>query len=81
MAWKGVELQAKDFGWELRNGKYRAKTTNEPPASKELLKAIFCNCKSDCNTKRCSCKRFNLMCTNLCGPCQISKCINTSEDT
>ena len=81
MAWMGLDLPAEDYGWELNNSKYRAKHTNDPPAPQDLLKSIFCYCKTDCDTKRCTCKRFNLMCTDICGSCQEPKCANASQDS
>ena len=80
MAWLGIDLPAEEYGWELKNNSYRAKFTNEPPAPEDLLKAIFCNCKSECNTKHCTCNKFNLMCTDLCGTCQGLTCANISQD-
>ena len=37
----------------------------------------FCNCKTDCNTGRCTCWKHNLPCTDMCGVCQGLGCRNT----
>ena len=78
MAWMGLDLPAEDYGWELNNNKYKAKITNDPPAPQDLLESIFCNCKTDCDTKRCTCKKCNLICTDICASCQEPKCTNVS---
>jgi len=41
-------------------------TTNVPPAPQAILELIRCQCKADCTTQRCSSKRHNLTCTELC---------------
>ena len=80
MSWSGVELPAEEYGWYIANNTCRAKFTNHKAAPQELLKAIFCNCKTECDTKRCTCKRYNLPCTDLCGKCQGTKCANIAQD-
>ena len=77
MEWMGYDLPPEEYGFELRGNKYRAKFTADPPAPEKLLKTIFCNCKTDCSTKKCSCRSFNLVCTDICGTCGGTKCSNT----
>ena len=67
MEWQGCDLPADEYGFEIRGNKLRARLTNQAPAPNELLKSFFCNCKSDCNDKRCSCQKYSLKCTDLCG--------------
>ena len=76
MTWFGVELPAVEYGWYIVNNTYRTKCTHHKAAPENLLKAIFCNFKTECDTKRCTCKRYNLTCTDLCGICQGTKCAN-----
>ena len=80
MEWMGLDLPALKYGFELRGNKYRAKFTDNTPAPEELLKTFYCNCKTDCSTKRCSSCNFNLKCTELCGTCGGTKCSNTEYD-
>ena len=54
--------------------------TSLPPAPVHLLKVIRCNCQTDCNTLRCTCKRYNIECTPACGNCRESGCTNTLHD-
>ena len=37
-----------------------------PPAPDSILKFIHCNCNTGCGTKRCSCVKAGLDCTELC---------------
>ena len=34
-----------------------------------LLKLIRCSCKDDCSKRTCTCRRFNLKFSNICGEC------------
>ena len=49
-------------------------TMNVAPDS--LLKVIHCNCTTACKTLRCSCRKYGLPCTIVCGPCQLQECDN-----
>jgi len=48
-------------------------------APDSLLKAIHCNCSNVCRTFRCSCRRYGLPCTAVCGPCQHQNCDNPNK--
>ena len=65
-----------DWGWYIFDGKYYPKTTENRCAPYMLLNIIHCNCKNDCSTMRCSCKKNNLRCTYICGSCQVEVCCN-----
>lgn len=76
--WLGTTtLDPLQFGWELRNNVFRAKTTDLDAAPAKLLSNIRCNCKSNCDTKRCNCKKFAMKCTSACGECQGISCLNS----
>ena len=76
MTWLGVKLPPELFGWEFVDNTLRPVITKDPPAPQELLKSIYCNCKSQCETKKCSCRSFNLKCTDICGNCLGERCSN-----
>ena len=42
-------------------------TTDLSPAPDELLKMTGCNCHTDCSSMRCTCKKFNVKCSSVCG--------------
>ena len=78
--WKGDELlQPVDWGWKTTDGKLLPIQTHQPPAHNSLLEVIRCNCKTDCNTNRCTCKRHGLDCSAMCGTCRGQGCVNSTE--
>ena len=55
-------------GWLVNgNGHLVIQWMTQPPAPHDLLKLISCNCRSSCSTRRCSCVRGSLPCTDVCG--------------
>ena len=50
------------WGWKLQNGQLVAITTDMPAAPDGLLRVVRCNCKTDCSTARCSCRKHGLQC-------------------
>jgi len=77
--WKGCkQLQPVDWGWHLADGKLLPIRTELPPAHSALLEMIRCNCKSDCSTCRCTCKKYDLDCSAACGTCKGQSCSNSS---
>ena len=71
-------LVPEDWGWELVQDHLQPVKTNLPPAPETLLKTIRCNCKQNCDTKRCSCRKHGLDCSVGCGDCQGVSCTNSS---
>lgn len=77
--WQGnTQLDACQWGWELRDGRLAAIMTDLQAAPTSLLEVIRCNCKTDCKTLRCSCRKHNLDCSSACGECQGISCTNCS---
>ena len=77
--WKGNhELLPLDWGWKLHDGKLLPVTTDLPAAHESLLQMIRCNCKTDCKTMRCTCKKHGLDCSPACGICKGQTCLNSS---
>ena len=54
-------------GWKIQAGKMAPIKTDIPPAPPELLQIIRCNCKNNCITDKCTCKKQILECTSVCG--------------
>ena len=52
-------------------------TTKVLPAPQAIFELIRCQCKTNCSTQRCSCRRNNLPCTELC-LCNI-ECANDED--
>ena len=55
--WMGADLDACDWCWEAQDGMLIPVKTHKEPAPQSLLKVIHCNCKTDCCTRKCTCKR------------------------
>ena len=66
-----------EWGWEIKDGLVFPIYTNAAAAPDELLNVIDCNCKTDCATVRCSCRRHGLVCTLGCGECRGESCMNS----
>ena len=60
-------------GWRLECNSLVPVTTDIPAAPSDLLKVIRCSCKSNCDSKPCSCRKHGLDCTSSCGVlwCQL----------
>ena len=64
-------------GWQLSDGEIEIQWMMRPPAPDSLLECIVCKCKTGCQTKRCSCQKAELKCTELCS---CVDCQNESGD-
>ena len=60
-----------DWGWELAGDSLQPIKIDLPPAPEKLLQIIRCNCKHNCDTKRCS---YGLDCSVGCGECRGVSC-------
>lgn len=74
---KGREHNPEEWGWLIENGQLMPVKTDRPPAPEKLLLVSKCNCRSGCNTQRCSCKKHNIECSSLCGHCKGLTCSNS----
>ena len=64
-----------DWGWELAGDSLQPIKIDLPPAPEKLLQIIRCNCKHNCDTKRCS---YGLDCSVGCGECRGVSCSNSA---
>ena len=76
--WRGHNLQPIEWGWRVSNLKLIPIMTDKDVAPKSLLEVIRCNCKSDCSTMRCPCRKADLECALACGECR-DVCANMSS--
>lgn len=70
-----------DYGWMFDNesGQYKpvmCATPLYPPKLQELTK---CNCRTGCTTMRCSCKKNNLSCTEMCKCHTQCECASSAD--
>lgn len=71
-------ITPEDWGWELAKDLLMPVKTDLPPAPEKLLQIIRCNCKQNCDTKRCSCRKHGLDCSVGCGECRGVSCSNST---
>ena len=77
--WTGNNsLAPEDWGWELVKDHLLPVKADLPPAPEKLLQIIRCNCKQNCDTKRCSCRKHGLDCSVGCGECRGVSCSNSA---
>ena len=74
--WNGIDMKAEEWGWKVCDGKMLPLQTDLKPAPDYLLEAIKCNCKTDCGTRRCTCRKYGLDCSPACGECKGLHCSN-----
>ena len=74
--WLGNELNPTEWGWRMVENKYVPIKTTIAPAPERLLKVVKCSCKSNCDTRRCSCRKHGLACTEGCSECRGTDCSN-----
>lgn len=79
--WRGAnsEMKPEDWGWHITDGKFFPTQTDQPPAPSKLLDVICCNCKKDCNTRRCTCRKYGMPCSAACGECHGISCTNCQK--
>lgn len=79
--WRGEtgHLDPEKWGWEITNQQLMPVQTDMPPAPKDLLRIFRCNCKTGCDSRRCTCKKHGLECTPACGECKGLSCSNSPK--
>ena len=69
-----------DYGWSLEGDEWVPVMTNQMPAPGSVLQFIRCDClKTRCDTGRCTCRKAELTCTDLCGCCDIGETCSNAE--
>jgi len=64
--WQHLFDPLKHGYYQNDHGEILPTTTNVPPAPQAIVELIRCQCKAHCTTQKCSCRRHNLACTDLC---------------
>ena len=70
-------VEPTQYGWRLECDSLVPVTTDIPAAPTDLLKVIRCSCKSNWDSKRCSCRKHGLDCTSSCEECCGVSCSNS----
>ena len=72
----GWQYGSKDWGWSIGHNMCVSIRSSLPPAPDELLKTIYCRCKTNCDSKRCNCRKHGLECSVACTECRGNTCSN-----
>ena len=76
-SWKeNTTIKPEDFGLKHIDGKLLP-VMIKPIVPAFLLNIFRCGCKGDCDSKRCSCFKNGLECTNACSECRGNACLNS----
>ena len=78
---KSDDLNAQEYGWFISDNKLLPTKLVLPPAPEVLLNIIRCNCKQNCDSKRCTCRKHGLDCSISCGECRGVNCSNSPSVT
>lgn len=79
IALQGPQLDPLQNGYHKESdGQLKPTMTDALPAPKALIEMVSCQCKRDCSSARCSCRKNYLSCTDLC---QCSSECKNDEDT
>ena len=54
------------FGWQKKVNQWQPVWITIAEVALSCRDLVKCGCKTDCSTKRCSCKSADLPCTELC---------------
>ena len=74
---KGSNFNPEEWGWLRVRGKLEHMKTDLPPAPDTLMKVMRCNCKTNCDTRKCTCRKLGLECSIVCGECKGINCTNS----
>lgn len=53
-------------GWQLKDGQLEVVWSHLAPAPKGVMQLVCCNCNRPCDSRRCSCVKNGLPCTEAC---------------
>ena len=76
--WLSNDLPPENWGW-IHDKTLIPKMMSNPPAPKNLLELIFCNCNTSSCGKACGCRKADLFCSVVCRYCEINGCTNFSQ--
>lgn len=75
--WLGQSISPKNWGWKIESELLQPITMTQPPAPENLLKMIFCSCKTGCGPA-CGCRKSGLHCSPACSQCKGNSCLNAT---
>ena len=82
MVWNQLSdsgIKPADWGWECERNKLVPIKISGDIAPDHMLTVVHCNCKSNCSSFICLCRKHGLKCVSACGNCHGSECTNVRE--
>ena len=76
----GDSLDPEEWGWRRVGNRLEPVMSKAPAAPQKLLHVVRCQCKGDCDSKRCSCRKHGLECSEACSECRGSACSNSKVE-
>ena len=73
MVWETPDnsvLDPSEWSWSLSRGTLEPVFTNYNVAPDALLNFVRSQCKTECTSKKCSCRKHCLKCVTACGNCR-----------
>ena len=79
--WRGMAatLDPLEWGWEMVGQMLLPVKCDMPPAPDNLLHSFCCQCKTGCDSKKCTCRKHELDSTIACSECKGVSCSNSSK--
>ena len=77
--WRGFALRPQELDLIVVDRSLLPIRTDLPAAQVSLLEIIKCNCKSDCGSQRCSCRKHGLDYSTACGTYRGQSCTNSAS--
>ena len=85
LVWKSAHISSpvlpnpSDYGWVYNDQDevYEPIMTSLAPAPESIIDLTVCNCKTNCSTNRCKCRKNGLNCSEMCG---CNDCLNCEND-
>ena len=77
--WLGVQMSSMDWVWKVSAGNLLLIMTDLQRAPQKFLEVVRCDCKSACDTMRCSCRKHRMTCFTAFSECR-GVCANTPND-
>ena len=62
----GNNIPVDEWGWTVENNMFGPVMSDRPITPDYLLSLIHCACKTDCSSKRCSCRKLGIDCSMVC---------------
>ena len=69
------------WGWKMESYRLVPIQIDGEIAPENVLKVVRCNCRGDCSSALCSCRKHGLHCVSACGKCHGADCSNIRVGT